>query len=171
MVDIVLEEGSLSFKFTGVDYAEKYDSWQHYRNSFSGACGGSKAVDFVVLKGDVAWLIEAKDYRRHERTKPSELPEEVMEKVRDTLAGLASTRFVGSIDDEVNVARRMFGKRKLRVVLHLEQPSKPSKLFPYSVNPANVLTQLRRAIRFADFHPIVCDSVSFPTALGEVKSI
>ncbi|MCD9150153.1 cysteine--tRNA ligase [Pseudophaeobacter flagellatus] len=171
MIDIALNEGSLSFEFDSVEFAEKYDDWRHYRGVFNSACGSSKAVDFVVSKGGTLWLIEVKDYRTHARTKPSDLADEVMLKVRDTMAGLVSAAYVGVDADEKRTSRSALKKRKLKVVLHLEQPSKPSRLFPMSVDPADILMKLRQRLRFADCHPTVVDRAKFPNSLGRVSSI
>lgn len=171
MNDITLVEGKLSFEFFGVEAAEKYDDWCHYRNVFNSACGSSKAIDFVVIKGKRAWLIEVKDYRRHKRTKPSDLADEVVLKVRDTMAGLVSTKFVGVEVHEKKISEATLSCREFRVALHLEQPAKPSRLHPQSVDPANVLMKLKQKLRFADFHPILIDAGKFPAGLGRVTSI
>lgn len=171
MTDITLIEGRLSFELTGVNYADKYDDWRNYRNVFNQACGSSKAVDFVVSKGNTLWLIEVKDYRRHQRTKPSELSDEVMLKVRDTMAGLVSTAFIGVDTREKRVSRNALSRNKLRVLLHLEQPSNPSRLFPASHKPADILMELKQKLRFADCHPIVANRGNFPASVGRVTSI
>lgn len=170
MIDITLAEGSLSFEFNQVKFAEKYDDWRHYRGVFNSACGSSKAVDFVVSKAGTLWLIEVKDYRRHQRTKPSGLADEVMLKVRDTMAGLVSTAYVGVDAHEKSTSRSALSHRKLKVVLHLEQPSKPSRLFPRSVDPADILMKLKQRLRFADCHPTVVDRTSFPASVGRVSN-
>lgn len=94
MADVTLDEGHLRFEFKDVDFAEQYDGWRHHRNVFSSACGGAKAVDFVVGKGNVIWLIEVKDYRHHRRDKTISLWDEIAIKVRDTMA-VTCPRFQG----------------------------------------------------------------------------
>jgi hypothetical protein len=94
MSDVTLVEERLSFTFKGVDFAEKYDDWEHYRNQYNPVCGGSKAVDFLMSKNGEIWLIEVKDFRQHRRTKAIDLADEVALKVRDTMAGLVSARFL-----------------------------------------------------------------------------
>ena len=49
MNDAVISEGDLEFSFSSADLVEKYDDWSHYRNRYNSACGGAKAVDFIVL--------------------------------------------------------------------------------------------------------------------------
>lgn len=171
MTDVTLVEGRLSFEFLGVFFAEKYDDWQHYRNKYNSACGSSKAVDFIVCRNNETWLIEVKDYRRNKRTKSIDLAEEVALKVRDTMAGLVSAKFVGANDAERKTSAAALSKGKLRVALHLEQPSKPSRLFPVSVSPANIKLKLRQNLKFADAHPVVVDRNKFPPGLGRVTSI
>lgn len=57
---------------------------------------GTKAVDFVGLRGDELYLFEVKDFRGHAAANASrqehELPLEVGLKVRDTIAGLLGAR-------------------------------------------------------------------------------
>lgn len=171
MINVTLIEGSLSFDLEQVKFAEKYDDWRHYRSVFNSACESSKAVDFVVSKAGTLWLIEVKDYRRHARTKPSDLADEVVLKVRDTMAGLVSTAFVGIDRGEKNTSRSALSHRKLRILFHLEQPSKPSRLFPMSVDPAVILMKLKQKLRFADCHPIVVNRATFPASIGRVNSI
>lgn len=171
MADIDLVEGALRFELIDVDFAEKYDDWRHYRKVFNSACGSSKAVDFVISKNNTLWLIEVKDYRRHVRTKPSDLADEVMLKIRDTMAGLVSTAFVGADANEISSSRFALTRNNLRVALHLEQPSKPSRLFPRAVDPADVLMKLKQKLRFADFHPVVVDRATFPAHMGLVHNV
>jgi len=171
MNDITLKEGALSFEFKDVEFAEKYDDWVHYRNQFNSVCGSSKAVDFIVSQGDTVWLIEVKNYRHHVRTKPIEIADEIMHKVRDTMAGLVSAQFLASTVNEKKCASDAIKQTQLRVVLHLEQPRKPSRLYPTSFDPANVQIKLRQKLKFADPHPMVKDMNTFPTALGRVTSL
>jgi len=171
MSDVTLDEGNLSFTFKHVAFAEKYDDWRYYRNQYNHACGGSKAVDFLVVKTGEVWLIEVKDFRQHRRTKAIDLADEVALKVRDTMAGLVSAKFLARDQSEASASNAAFCAAKLRVALHLEQPKTPSRLFPASVNPANVKLKLRQVLRFADHHPQLFDRSNFPAKLGTVVSI
>lgn len=168
MFDVTLEEGSLSFSFKGVNFAKKYDDWQHYRNQYMGACGGSKAVDFIVSKDNEIWLIEVKDFRQHRRTKAIDLADEVALKVRDTMAGLVSAKFLASDAREKDASHDALSCTKLRVALHLEQPEQPSRLFPLSVDSANIKSKLRQILRFADPHVEVFNKKNFLPKLGTV---
>ncbi len=156
-----LREGRVSWTFGDGWTATKYDDWSFYRNQFTGLAGGSKAVDILALDPDieVLWMVEAKDFTTEprDRSKP-ELWLEVAQKVRDTLAGIVAAACVTC--DEQALARSLLGAKKLRVVLHLEQPSKPSKLFPQSYDPADILDKLRVAVRAVDAHPRVVDTKS-----------
>lgn len=171
MPNFTLVEGRLSFEFKDVKSAEQYDSWQHYRGTYNSACGSSKAVDFIVCKRDEVWLIEVKDYRRNRRVKSIGLADEVALKVRDTMAGLVSTRFIGTNTDEVAHAKAALSQKKLRVALHLEQPANPSRLFPLVDNPANIAIKLKQQLRFADPHAKLISRRDFPANLGTVNSI
>ena len=99
-MSVTLEEGRLKFQFEEASVSWKYDDSSFYRNQFQSFAGGAKGVDFLCHTKDTVWLIEVKDYRAHERQKSQDLSEEVAEKVRDTLAGLAALRVNGNEPDE-----------------------------------------------------------------------
>ncbi len=152
-----IKEGCLQFSFPDNTIASKYDAWVFY-SKFNSVFGGVKAVDIVHVDSEkTAWLIEIKDYRTNRRTKPSELCDEIALKVRDTLLGLAVARFQA---------------RRLRVVLHLEQPQKPNKLFPQVVNPADIKQQLKRLLKAVDAHPSIVDQHTLkPNMLWTVADV
>ena len=154
-----LSEGRLTFRFPDGYRVGRYDEWAFYRNQFQ-YTADSKAVDFVCADQDECWLIEIKDYAIHPRTKPSELPQEVANKVRDTLSGLAAARRNANNDDERALAREALRSRKWRVALHLEQPQHQSRLRPKRIDPASVSIKLRKVVRGIDPHARVCDSSS-----------
>lgn len=151
----VLTEGRLSFEFPADCIASKYDDWAFYRNRFQ-RVAGSKAVDFLCIDANVAWLIEVKDYRHGPRTKPSELHDEMAAKVRDTLAGLAAAQADDASPDS-ETARKALAKRRWRVVLHLQQSQHKSRLRPKAIDPASLRMKLCRAVRAVDPHPMVVD--------------
>jgi hypothetical protein len=171
MPDFNLTEGRISFTFSDADFAEKYDNWRHYRNVYQKACGSSKAVDFIVSTGRELWMIEVKDFRRHRRTKPIPLHDEITEKVRDTMAGLISAQFNAANNNEKQYARSVTQCTRLRIGLHLEQPKNQSRLFPRSVDPANLTIKLKQQLRFADCHSKIFDIATFPRELGSARSI
>ena len=152
-----IEEGDLTFTFPDDCEVDKYDEWSFYRNQFQPVAGGSKAVDILCVSGDAAWLIEIKDYRQHPRTKPSDIGDELASKVRDTLAGLAAASSNANSRDERALARRALQRRRWRVVLHLEQPSTRSGLWPQPCNAANVLSKAHRKLKAVDAHPQILD--------------
>lgn len=153
-----LEDGGLAFEFPndGSD-AARYDAWSFYRNQFQAVCGGAKAVDFLFVATARTWLIEVKDYRRQPRTKAVDLADEVAAKVRDTLAGLAACRCNANDADEQRIAHRALTNPSLGVVLHLEQPATPSRLFPRVADPANLTQKLKQLLKPVDPHPRVVD--------------
>lgn len=135
----------------------KYDDWAFYRRQINRLAGGAKAVDFLVLDRNTLWLVEVKDYRTHRRTKPTELSQEMAEKVRDTLAGLVCARFNGRDDAELAFARDALETVRIRVVLHLEQPRRVSRLFPTLINPAGLVLKMKQILKAVDPHPLVVD--------------
>lgn len=148
----------LDFAFPDDWAVGKYDEWSFYRNRFAGMWPGIKSIDLLAVAPDkTAWLIEAKDYRVHPRTKPSELPDEVARKVFDTLAAMIPAKVHANDHAERNQARAICGARALRVVLHLEQPAKHSRLRPRAIDPANLTQKMRKLLKPVDAHPIVVD--------------
>jgi len=142
---ITMQVEGLSFHFPDSWTVTQYDAWPFYKNRFKDACGGSKAIDLLALNPEdkTLWLIEVKDYRLHPREKVIELSDEIALKSRDTLAGLVAARFNGE-EPERTHAQRSLQARSLRIVFHLEQPPKPSKLFPRSSVRSSDLSTLIR---------------------------
>lgn len=148
----------LNFDFPDNWQVSKYDDWSFYRNRFARMWNGIKSLDLLAVDSDkTAWLIEVKDYRVNSRTKPSDLGEEVAYKVFDTLAALIPAKINATNSDEKQLASAVSASRKLRVVLHLEQPEKRSKLRPRAINPADVQQKIRQLLKPVDAHPLVVD--------------
>lgn len=156
----VIVEGQLAFHFPEDWQASKLDQWSFYRNQFANVCGGAKAIDILAIAPGRAsiWQIEVKDYRQHPRTKVINLADEVAQKVRDSLAALVAAKANANTDHEKELAALALQCSKVRVVLHLEQPAKPSKLFPKSIDSAKVEQELKRLIKAIDPHPLVVET-------------
>lgn len=153
-----ITEGQLTFDFPNGWQVSKFDEWSFYRNQFQQACGGTKAVDILAVERRTClWNIEIKDYRQHRRTKTIDLPDEIAVKVRDSLAALVAARANANDADEKALAKAALSCSRLRVVLHLEQPAKHSKLFPRAIDPAKVQQRLKQLIRAIDPHPLVLE--------------
>ena len=155
-----VEVDGLTFTFPVSWEVSKYDGWAFYRRQFSEMWDGIKAVDLLAIEieNQVTWLIEVKDYRKYPRTKTLDLANEVAQKVYSTLAAMLPAKINASETDESNFAEKVVKATKLRVVLHLEQPLKHSKLFPRAFDPANVEIKLRTLIKPIDPHPKVVES-------------
>jgi len=149
---------SLTFTFPSSWKACKYDEWAFYRNQFSQMWPGIKAVDVIVIDSQIIWLIEAKDYRQQRRTKTIDLADEVAKKVFCTLAAMLPAKVNASNSSEKSFAGEVMDGQMLRVVLHLEQPAKTSKLFPRAIDPSNVQLKLRGLIKPIDPHPMVVEA-------------
>jgi hypothetical protein len=156
---IRLVEQQLEHTFEAEWTASKYDEWPFYRNHFSGACAGNKAIDFVAIDPtcDVLWLIELKDYRRYRRTKGIDLADEMAIKVRDSLAGLFAAAKHDAQHPHAADAQRSLQAKRIRVVLHLEQPRQTSKLFPRAYDRVDVTQKLKQRVRAIDPHPVVTE--------------
>lgn len=151
----------LNFDFPDDWQIGKYDDWSFYRNQFSRMWNGIKSLDLLAIDPNkTAWLIEVKDYRINSRTKPSDLGEEIAHKVFDTLAAIIPAKIHASNSNEKKLAHAVSASSKLRVVLHLEQPAKHSKLRPRAINPADVQQKIRQLLKPVDAHPLVVDMSS-----------
>ncbi|HQR41459.1 MAG TPA: hypothetical protein PLX97_02220, partial [Gemmatales bacterium] len=135
-------------------------------------CGGSKAIDILALEASsCCWLLEVKDYRQHRRTKTINISDEIAAKVRDTLAALAGAQHHANDQEEKNMARRALRSGSIRVVLHLEQPTKSSKLFPRAIEPVDVTQRLKQLLKPIDPHPKVVELSSMAGIPWEVSSL
>jgi len=156
-----------TFNFPAEWMPLKYDDSVYYRKHFNDFAA-SKAVDLLALapRHSALWMIEIKDYRRRRRTKPECLFTEVAHKVRDTLAGLAAARVAVNDPQLQAFAVNAMRASSFRVVLLLEQPQKPSKLFPQAVDPSTARTALIKAVRAVDPHPIFCNAGALTEKTG-----
>lgn len=151
--------GALTFEFLDGWQASALDTWVFYLRRFRSMFSGIKAVDLVAVDGRTAtWLIEVKDYRRHRREKSIALVDEIAKKVFDSLACLPAAAVNANEASERRVARASLATEELRVVLHLEQPRKPSKFFPRAFDPRDVERQLRKTLRPIDPHALVVET-------------
>jgi hypothetical protein len=64
---------------------------------------------------------------------------------------------------EKSIACEISKAKRLRVILHLEQPTKHSKLFPRAINPADVKQKLCQLLKPIDAHPFVAESTRMGT--------
>lgn len=159
-----MKEGRVTWAFPATWETTKYDETSFYRNQFNGfAGGGNKGVDILAYDpaSRTLWMIEAKDFTSTPRDpKKPPLWTEVAEKVRGTLAGLFAAAVRATDAQEQQFARQAMNATSLRVVLHMEQPRKPSKTFPTSWDPADLQQKLRQLVRAVDAHPKVVDHQS-----------
>lgn len=146
------EEGALNFSFPDGWTVLKFDECNFHSKKWCNFADGCKGVDFIACGGGVEiWLIEVKDYRRERRTKPTDLFDELAQKVRDSLAGLKVLAYQSADSDDKELAQRILnGSGRFRVVLHLEQPDPPSKLFPQVVPWPTASDALKRKLRLVD---------------------
>jgi hypothetical protein len=160
-----MDVDGLLFAFPDSWKVTKYDDWAFYKRQFITMDDGIKAVDLAAFdEQERLWLIEVKDFRRHSRQKDIPLHEEVWKKVYDTLAGLFAAK-CNAVNEEQTFARATADARKICVVLHMEQPAHPSKLYPESLNSADVSQQLRIKIKPIDPHPLVMSKTAMPSYL------
>lgn len=163
------EVDGILFHFPANWQIAKFDDWSFYRNQYMKMHNGIKALDLLAQDPQQClWLLEVKDYRQHKRTKPSALDVEVATKLENTLAALLPAR-CNATPTEAGLARQFLSSKRLRVVLHLEQPAKHSKLRPRAINPVDVQQKLRQRLKPIDAHPLVTESLQMqavPWQLG-----
>lgn len=118
-----LEVDSLVFYFPDDWMVTKYDEWCFYKKNLKHhdqvitTRKGIKGVDILAISPDKKlWLIEAKDYSQHKRTKPISIEEEVYCKVFDTLALLLPAKYEAEDHDERQIASLSFNNKQIRVV-------------------------------------------------------
>lgn len=171
-----ITEDKLQFTFSDNWTPAKLDGWTFYqggtgkRNGFKDCCLGNKSVDIAALErsSNTLWLIEIKDYRLHRRSKPQPIWDEIAIKVRDSLASLLAAS-KNAHGEEKSKASDFVCAKNIRVVLHLEQPTSHSKLFPRIFKLADVTARLKQIIKPIDPHPLVVDKSSMPKNLWSVN--
>jgi hypothetical protein len=165
-------EQSLSFDFPDNWLVTKYDDWSFYKNQFKDCCRGCKAIDFLAIDpvNKELWLIEVKDYRNHRREKSENICEEFALKVLHTLSGIVAVRMNAS-DEKNEFTKECFHCNQLKVVFHLEQPTKSSKLFPRAYDPADVKEKLRQLIKPIQAHPKVTEMGNMHGVPWDVRSV
>jgi hypothetical protein len=156
-----LVEGKLTFVFPSTWQVIKFDETSFYQKHFQ-KLAESRSVDIVAFKSeavDELWLLEVKDYRMHPRRKEEDIFLEIAKKVRDTLANL----YLAQRHEEADCyefAQLASLKQTIRIVLHLEQPQKTSKLYSPVVSRSNAQIKLRQSVRVADPHALFCEIAS-----------
>jgi hypothetical protein len=153
-------EGRLKFVFSDELRVFRPGTSAYYTRHFQRFCGGSKETDFTAWdeSARTLWLIEVKDYSTSARTKTLDLFDEVAQKVRDTLALLASATANANPDkaDTREFSRSCLPADRIRVVLHLELSARPSnKLHPPLKLGADATQTLRMKLRCIDSHALV----------------
>lgn len=145
----------MRFDFPPGWLAEQYDARNSFyrRQRFEGI-DKSKAVDIVAVNPSKRelWLIEVKDFRAFPKRDTQDIIGIFIQKIRDTLAGILTAAF-----RENGFYKTAIRQEHVRVVFHLEQPEKPSKLRPQLIEHVNGMIKLRQRIRAIDPHAILCD--------------
>ncbi|HNV73018.1 MAG TPA: hypothetical protein PKO06_25135, partial [Candidatus Ozemobacteraceae bacterium] len=95
---------------------------------------------------------------------------EIVKKVYDTLAALVPASVRANDSSEQQLARSMVHASDLRVVLHLEQPAKHSKLFPRVYDPNHIYMKLKQLLKPIDPHPFVVETNRMGSLHWEVSS-
>ncbi len=120
-------EGYQRFSFDDAKWiVVKYDDETAYRERI-GKLSETKALDFVgIYHNQAIYLIEVKDFRKHRienqvRLTSGELPIEIGQKVRDTLAGIISAYRTSDNQKWERFAKTLIDlKKDIKVVVWLE---------------------------------------------------
>ena len=147
------------FEFPENWISQQYDDAKSFYRQHYKQFADSKSVDIVAFDTETQslWLIEVKDYRAFPK-RDRAIMDTIAIKVRDTLACL----FVERLKDADSLAARAARLQRIRVVFHLEQPVKPSKLYPQVIDWANGQLKLKQVVRVIDPHPILCNMQQMP---------
>ena len=139
--------------------AQQYDAPKSFYRRHYKQFADSKSVDIVAFDENTQslWLIEVKDYRAFPK-KDKTIIDTIASKVRDTLSCL----FIERLKSTDSLAAKAAQLQKIHVVFHLEQPEKPSKLYPQVIDWANGLLKLKQVVRVIDPHPILCNIRHLP---------
>jgi hypothetical protein len=86
----------------------------------------------------------------------------VADKISDSLSGLVAAQCNANDPAEKAFAGDALRVQRLRIVLHVEQPQKVSRLFPRAIDPADVKSKLKKLLKAIDAHPMVVDQYSRP---------
>lgn len=155
-------EGRIRFEFPDHWVVCRPEKASFFKNRFQNFCNGSKETDFLLFEPDLKtlWLLEVKDFTTDRRTKPLDLIDELAAKVRDVLALLIAA---AANDPPSNTGLGAFMvkcglPKAIKVVLHLEQPKKPSALFPGVKIRADFSQKLRQKVHCIDPHAKVAST-------------
>lgn len=161
-----LEVEGLKFDFPDDWEVDKFDDWAFCKR-FQNIVPKTGAVDILAVSPEdrereipkTLWLIEVKDYRFHIREDTTSLDEVMGEKVRGTLAALLPAKLDAHDAGQRRLAGKALNCRKIRILLHLEQPRVRSAYAPRGkvINRANVLLEMTRRVRNVDPHPKIVD--------------
>jgi hypothetical protein len=169
-----ITEGSLTFEFPDDWQITKYDDWEFYRNQFIKIQDGLKALDILAIDASrTLWLIEVRDYRQHKRTKTIDLADEIALKVLYTLASLLPAKLstLSNNPNEKNFAQNALQAKEIKIVLHLEQVTKHSKLRPRAINSIDIKEKLRAKLKAIDPHSLVVEMVKVQNLPWTVSSL
>ncbi|WP_144430582.1 hypothetical protein [Jannaschia donghaensis] len=160
MTDVTLKEGSFNYKFTDVDWVNKLDDWNFHKKNFQSVAGGSRAVDFIAVKGHTCWLIECKDYRLDASPMIEEIALTFAKKFRDSLALLQAAKLNSKDDDEKIYSAAALKCSEFRFVAHIEpyDPKKNPKL--QKPNLANLKIKIEQKTRGVVNKLLICETGS-----------
>jgi len=131
--------------------ADLNGEWEKRSTAITPGNSADEIEPIVALEAEV---------EQSERYLAKDLMLEVALKVRDTLAMLGAAAASDTADPATagNFARSALPPSSIRVVLHLEQPAKPSRLFPGVKLAADATHQLRQKLSCVDKRALVVDT-------------
>lgn len=168
-----ITEGDLVFTFDAEwTLVLKWDDTAAFKNGLCKQIPGSKAVDFVGVRGGTVFLIEVKDYRGSEHTPITrstlrdggeDLISAVAAKVRDTVAGLVGTARLDRSRDAALLAHALVDpKPELCVTLWIEHAATLPNVKPSVQEQRNKarggveFDRLQAAVRWLGARTMIC---------------
>lgn len=141
---LILHVEDLVFEFQDGWNASKCDDWVFYKQKFERMGNGIKCLDILAISPEkVAYLIEAKDYRIHNRTKPSDIIDEVCAKLLCTLAMLLPAKLNAAEPSERHLCEQVLDAKEILIVLHIELPPPRSRLDVIKKDPSLIRMKMR----------------------------
>ena len=145
------KESGLCFEFDDDLKIIKYDEYGgFYRDKVLRCFCDLKAVDFICQKKSELWFLEVKNFSENDRTKPITVADEFIEKVKDTITGIATMCYITNGEDR-KTFQSLICARKIHLVLHcnLDKHLNSKELV---TRQRNLQDQLRKKLRAIDCH-------------------
>jgi hypothetical protein len=151
------------FETTEPPYPIKWDDTYFVKEVLNKHVQNNKGVDCITAtihqNDPTLWLIEATDYREVTLDAATNLADEFVQKVRDTLAGLVISTLTTETFPETEKAPSLalMSGHKVRLVAHLEGNPWPNHALKYQVTK---LDKIKQKLKLIDHQVVVGPALS-----------